>query len=275
MSIQPDTGDRYVELPLECALLRVGDHVAVFYRGDAERDAFVGPLVAAALAADCGLIYVCDGRTPQRVAAQMAGSGDDVEDAMARDQIRIVSSQEVYLAGGRFDPRRTVEFYSGEVARSIRAGYPVTCVVGEMSWSLRGCPGTERLVDYEALYAEEFDAAPGYHAVPLRPRADPRRATVRPAAAAHPRGAQRHRDAEPVCRSWPALRRARPAALICGPRGRPVRSEWLGPVLTVGDTALAETVAGLNAVVMLGSCLHAAPSAEDAAELAAGGLAAP
>ena len=53
-----------------------------------------------------------------------------------------------------------------------------------------------------------------------------------------------------------------------------MRSEWLGLVLTVGDTALAETVAGLNAVVMLGSCLHAAPSAEDAAELAAGGLAA-
>jgi hypothetical protein len=79
---------------------------------------------------------------------------------MARDQIRIVSSQEVYLAGGRFDPRRTVEFYSGEVARGISAGYPVTCVVGEMSWSLRGCPGTERLVDYEALYAEEFGAAP-------------------------------------------------------------------------------------------------------------------
>ena len=41
-----------------------------------------------------------------------------------------------------------------------------------------------------------------------------------------------------------------------------------------GDATLQETVAGLNAVVMLGSCLHAAPSAQEAAELAAGGLAA-
>ncbi len=39
-------------------------------------------------------------------------------------------------------------------------GYPVTCVVGEMSWSLRGCPGTERLLEYEGLYAEHFDRAP-------------------------------------------------------------------------------------------------------------------
>ena len=53
-----------------------------------------------------------------------------------------------------------------------------------------------------------------------------------------------------------------------------MRSERLGPVPAGGDTALQEIVAGLNAVVMLGSCLHAAPSSQDAAELAAGGLAA-
>jgi PucR C-terminal helix-turn-helix domain/GGDEF-like domain len=55
-------------------------------------------------------------------------------------------------------------------------------------------------------------------------------------------------------------------------RAAKVRSERLGPA--EGDATLRGTVAGLNAVVMLGSCLHAAPSAEDAAELAAGGLAA-
>lgn len=160
MSIQADTADRYVELSLESALLRVADHVGVFYRGDAERDAFVAPLVSAALAAGCGLIYVCDGRSPKRVAAGLAGVGGDIEGAMARQQVRIVSSEEVYLAGGRFDPDHTVDFYSGEVQRSARHGYPVTCVVGEMSWSLRGCPGTERLLEYEARYAREFDTAP-------------------------------------------------------------------------------------------------------------------
>ena len=28
-----------------------------------------------------------------------------------------------------------------------------------MSWSLRGCPGAERLLEYEALYAQEFGNA--------------------------------------------------------------------------------------------------------------------
>ncbi|MHA6780642.1 helix-turn-helix domain-containing protein [Pseudonocardia saturnea] len=41
-----------------------------------------------------------------------------------------------------------------------------------------------------------------------------------------------------------------------------------------GDEGLQGTVAGLNAVVMLGSFMHAAPTAEKTAELSAGGLAA-
>ncbi|MFC4941914.1 MEDS domain-containing protein [Pseudonocardia sp. GCM10023141] len=160
MSVHADTADRYVELALESALLRVADHVGVFYRGDAERDAFVVPLVSAALAADCGVIYACDGPTPKRVAAQLAGSSPGLQAALAREQVRIVASGEVYLAGGSFDPSHTVGFYTDALNGSVARGYPVTCVIGEMSWSLRGCPGTERLLEYEARYAEEFDAAP-------------------------------------------------------------------------------------------------------------------
>ncbi|MGD9525326.1 MEDS domain-containing protein [Pseudonocardia sp.] len=158
MRTRADTTARTVELDLESAMLRVTDHIGVFYRGDAERDAFVVPLVGAAVAAGCGVIYVCDRSTPRQVVEQLAGGEPDVAEAVARDQVRIVASDEVYLAGGRFDPERTVGFYTDGLARSARDGYPVTCVIGEMSWSLRGCPGTERLIEYEALYAEEFDA---------------------------------------------------------------------------------------------------------------------
>lgn len=160
MSIQAETADPFLELPLESAVLHVADHVGVFYRGDAERDAFVGPLLSAAVAAQCGVIYVCDGNTPAHVEAELVGSGLDIEAAFAREQIRIVDSRKAYLAGGYFDPARTVRYYQDALQHNVDRGYPVTCVVGEMSWSLRGCPGTERLLEYEALYAEEFVAAP-------------------------------------------------------------------------------------------------------------------
>ena len=111
MSLPVTAFDRYVELSLESVLLRVADHVGVFYRGDEERDAFVTPLVAAALAADCGVIYVYDRSAPTQVAQRLIGAAVDVEEARRRGQIRIVASTEVYLAGGCFDPARTVDFY--------------------------------------------------------------------------------------------------------------------------------------------------------------------
>ena len=131
MRTRADTTTRTVELDLESALLRVADHVGVFYRGDAERDAFVVPLIGAAVAAGCGVIYVCDRSTPCQVAEQLEGAEPDVAEAVARDQVRIVPSCEVYLAGGRFDPERTVGFYADGLARCVRDGYPVTCVIGE------------------------------------------------------------------------------------------------------------------------------------------------
>lgn len=159
MSLPAAADDRDVELSLESVLLRVADHVGVFYRGAEERDGFVTPLVAAALAADCGVIYVCDRSAPEHVAERLIGAAVDVEEARRRGQLRIVASTEVYLADGYFDPARTVEFYQRASLGSGQRGYPVVCVIGEMSWSLRGCPGTERLLEYEALYAREFGTA--------------------------------------------------------------------------------------------------------------------
>jgi hypothetical protein len=53
-----------------------------------------------------------------------------------------------------------VGFYTRACEESGRRGYPVLCVIGEMSWSLRDCRGTERLLEYEAMYAQAFGSAP-------------------------------------------------------------------------------------------------------------------
>lgn len=83
----------------------------------------------------------------------------DVDAAMARGQLRLVASTDAYLPGGTFEPDRTVAFYRGAWEESCRRGYPVLCVVGEMGWRLRECPGTDRFLEYEALYAVHFGDA--------------------------------------------------------------------------------------------------------------------
>ncbi len=164
MGIQADAADRSasqaIELSLESVELRTGDHVGVFYRGDEERDAVVLPLVSTALAAGCGLIYVCDRSEPEQVAKHIQAIDVDIDAARDRGQLRLVESTDAYLADGCFDPDRTVGFYRDAYLASAERGYSTLCVIGEMSWSLRGCPGTERLMEYEALYAQEFGGTP-------------------------------------------------------------------------------------------------------------------
>lgn len=159
MTTPINAADREVEIALEYTVLRPGDHVGVFYRGDEERDAFVLPVIAAALAANCGVIYVCDRNEPEQVSEQLVSETAEGDDALGRGQLRLVASRDAYLSTGRFDPYRMVDFYRRATNVSLAANYPVSCVIGEMSWSLRGCPGSERLIEYEALYALEFGTA--------------------------------------------------------------------------------------------------------------------
>lgn len=160
MFAQAEPRSSAVELALDATRLRVGDHVGVFYRGTDERDGIAIPLIGEALAARCGVIYVCDEDTLEPVRKRLLTEAIDVDAATAKGQLRIVTSTDAYLPDGTFEPDRTVMFYRSAWEESCGHGYPVICVVGEMSWRLRECPGTERFLEYEALYAVHFgDAA--------------------------------------------------------------------------------------------------------------------
>jgi hypothetical protein len=159
-STQADPPTRGVEIALESLSLRVGDHVGVFYRGAEECRAVVLPLIDEALAAGCGVIYVSDHDTPEEIHRQLVAEAIDADAAAARGQLRLVPSTEAYLPGGAFEPDRTVEFYQQAWEQSQQHGYPILCVIGEMGWKQRACPGTERFLEYEALYAVHFGDAP-------------------------------------------------------------------------------------------------------------------
>lgn len=157
---QADPSARSVEIALESLSLRVGDHVGVFYRGAEECRTVVLPLIDEALASGCGVIYVSDHDTPEEIHRQLAAEAIDADAATARGQLRLVPSADAYLPGGVFEPDRTVQFYQQAWEKSQRRGYPVLCVIGEMGWKQRACPGTERFLEYEALYAVHFGDTP-------------------------------------------------------------------------------------------------------------------
>jgi hypothetical protein len=157
MTTHPDVADPYAELLIGSMPMRRGDHVGVFYRGGLERDAIVVPAIVSALTAGCGVVHVCDRSEPEEVAAQLQAAGIDIESAARHGQLHVFGGAHAYVSDGSFEPQRTVDFYRRLVDDTRARGFDVLCVMGEMSWSLSGAPGTERLLEYEALYAAHFD----------------------------------------------------------------------------------------------------------------------
>ena len=74
-------------------------------------------------------------------------------------RVKIASSEDTYLAGGRFDMERMAGFVRDSLAAAAAQGRCVR-TAGWMDWMRRNAPGTERAMEYEArmnLLVPTFD----------------------------------------------------------------------------------------------------------------------
>jgi hypothetical protein len=72
---------------------------------------------------------VCDRNEPEQVAEQLLTETAEGDCALGRG-------------------RRRVDDYRRAAQVSYAANFPVPRVIGETSWRLRDCPGSERLIEY-------------------------------------------------------------------------------------------------------------------------------
>jgi hypothetical protein len=120
-----------------------GDHVCAFYHGGSQRDEVLVPYLRAAVAAAEPAIAVVDTISPAQLRAAVSPSA-------AVPSLRVLSPQDAYLVDGRFDTDRMLAFWDENVGAVLREGAGGARAVGEMTWSTRGAPGSEQLLDYEA-----------------------------------------------------------------------------------------------------------------------------
>jgi len=122
--------------------LTPGDHICAFYRGAAQRDELLLPYLREGLRVGDKCICVTDDPAAgESVRALPADAG----------QLQAMDSATTYVVGGYFAIDRMIEFWDGAVGRAVVGdGYRFVRAVGEMTWALRGLPGVEHLLAYEA-----------------------------------------------------------------------------------------------------------------------------
>jgi len=138
------------QLIKEIERLKPQEHLCQIYSTQEEWSAVVTTFLITGLSQSEKCYYIVDTHTADQVRALLHEQGVDVTAAETSGQLVISHETETYTRGGFFDPDRMIAFLVNAAETAIAEGYHAVRGAGEMSWVLRGHPGSNRFVEYEA-----------------------------------------------------------------------------------------------------------------------------
>lgn len=139
------------ELEGELHRLQSGQHLCLLYESPVALRATILPYIRDGLARNERCLFIADAENAASAARILVDAGIDVEGAMARGQLRVLTSREAYHPHGRFEPDAMLELLERTADEAIADGFSGLRGSGEMSWALGPEPGNERFIEYEAL----------------------------------------------------------------------------------------------------------------------------
>ncbi|MBC8264566.1 MAG: MEDS domain-containing protein [Anaerolineales bacterium] len=129
--------------------LKPGDHLCCLYETEEEHRAVLTPFLREGLERGEKVVYIVDIRTAQAILDYLREDGLDVEPCLASGQLSILTRDDAYMREGVFDPDGMIALLRAETEQALAEDYPALRVTGEMTWALRGLPGSKRLIEYE------------------------------------------------------------------------------------------------------------------------------
>lgn len=138
-----------------------GVHVCLLYAEEDERRDILAQYVASGIRDGDDVCYFADVETTAELddAAAMLGAGSG---AVSRGpgRLHVRRAVDTYCPDGSFSPERMLDTLA-EAHRAARSsGLAGARVAGEMTWSRRGLPGSDQLVQYEARINRLVRAVP-------------------------------------------------------------------------------------------------------------------
>jgi len=136
--------------------MKPGQHLCFIYETEKEHQALLTIFMRQGLELGERMLYIIDDHTEKEVINYLRDDGMMVESYLKSGQLVISTVDETYLRGGIFDADTMIELLRDETERSLKEGYSALRLTGEMTWTLKGKRGSERLIEYEARVNEFF-----------------------------------------------------------------------------------------------------------------------
>lgn len=136
-----------------------GDHVCVAYDSAEEQLDVAVTFIADGLRRNERCLYAADSRHGlDAFRAALASAGVDAAAAEESGSLLLLTKDLAHLQQGRFDCERMLQMLNDSVEAALNAGYIGLRTCGDMSWLLDNAPGTEQIVEYEALLNQFFSS---------------------------------------------------------------------------------------------------------------------
>jgi len=127
-----------------------GDHLCCLYQSEQEHQALVTAFIRRGLERGEKVVYIVDAHTAETVLGYLRDDGLDVTPFVDGGQLSILTPNDAYTREGVFSPDAMIALLQSETDCAVAAGFSALRVTGEMSWALRGFPGSGRLIEYES-----------------------------------------------------------------------------------------------------------------------------
>ncbi len=137
-----------------------GTHMCLIYDDDEQRKKVISKFLADGTTAGEQVGYFVDSTSREEVRGWLSDMDVRLPDEDQGGDFELFRAVDVYCPEGMFVPEDMLERLRDCYGRALGADYTGARVSGEMTWALRGIPGSERLVEYEALINELSEVHP-------------------------------------------------------------------------------------------------------------------
>ena len=128
-------------------LFPAGTHMCLIYSNEKERKHVIGKYLESGVNAGEKVSYFADTMKPEEVRLWLDEMGINTPDG---NVFSIHDAERTYCPSGEFIPETMLNTLQEYYVSAKKEEYTNARVSGEMSWALRGIPGSDRLMEYEA-----------------------------------------------------------------------------------------------------------------------------
>lgn len=135
-------------------------HICAFFDSREEQYDILNPYFREGLDTGDEVVTMVESAFRAEHVHRMAQGGVDVDKALARGQLKVVSSEDAYLKDNVFTVDRMYAMLKDVLCGAVDGPYKAVRTMGDMEWALRNLPGTDELIVYEArvnLLAPQHD----------------------------------------------------------------------------------------------------------------------